>query len=404
MINMEFLQQFLQQDGVVLGLVLACFLLGVVVAFVVLKKNRQAQDKIEVKTEVKIETETKVETKTEAEKVIVAEIEAIVETKVEEKRVEEKIEIAPPSLVEQLTKGLTRSRQLLWGKLGSIIHGQHLGATELEAIEEVLYGADLGPKMVLELTAQLTQKLKDKEVTLDEMKSFLWDFLWVRLSPIQQIVPVVGKKPEVILIAGINGAGKTTTIGKLATKYAREGKKVYVGACDTFRAAAVDQLQVWCDRAGATMIRAKEGGDPSGVAYETLQQAIKEGADVCLLDTAGRLHTKANLMDELKKLQRVLSKLMPDAPHRVALVLDAITGQNATRQAEEFHKTLGVTELILTKCDGSSKAGSVVGIMQELKIPVSYIGIGESVDDLKAFSLDDYLKALLDHRVSEQLS
>lgn len=312
-----------------------------------------------------------------------------------------------PAWTERLTKGLGRSRQLFWGKLGEVLKGQSLGDAELEVIEEVLYSADLGPKLVGELTKELHSHLFHKQSSLEDMKIFLREFLWQRLAPIQETLPVgrdqwdidKGHGLQVILVAGINGAGKTTTIGKLATKLARQGAKVYVGACDTFRAAAVDQLQIWCDRAGATMIRAKEGTDPSGVAFETLQKAMEDGADYCLIDTAGRLHTKVNLMEEIKKLQRVLTKLIPTAPDRVMLVLDAITGQNALKQAQEFHKALNVTELIITKCDGSSKAGSVVGIMQELKIPASYIGIGEGVDDLQPFSLDEYLKALLDYQV-----
>ena len=206
-------------------------------------------------------------------------------------------------------------------------------------------------------------------------------------------------KTKVIMVVGVNGAGKTTTIGKLATKLTSQGANVVVGACDTFRAAAVDQLQVWCDRAGATMIRAKEGSNPSGVGYEALQTALTEKADYCILDTAGRLHTKGNLMDELAKSKNVLKKLDENAPHQVLLVIDAITGQNAIRQAEEFNKTLDLTGLIFTKCDGSSKAGSAVSIVQSLKVPITYIGVGESVEDLNNFNLDEYLGALLDLQV-----
>jgi fused signal recognition particle receptor len=200
---------------------------------------------------------------------------------------------------------------------------------------------------------------------------------------------------KVIMIVGVNGAGKTTTIGKLATKLTKQGAKVVVGACDTFRAAAVDQLQVWCDRAGADMIRAKEGANPSGVGYDALQRALNEKADYCILDTAGRLHTAGNLMEELTKSKNVLKKLDETAPHHTLLVLDAITGQNALRQAEEFNKALELTGLIFTKCDGSSKAGSAVGIVQKLNVPITYIGVGENVEDLNEFKLDEYLDALI---------
>ena len=203
------------------------------------------------------------------------------------------------------------------------------------------------------------------------------------------------KKPKVIMVVGVNGAGKTTTIGKLATKLTSQGAKVVVGACDTFRAAAVDQLAVWCERSGATMIRAKEGSNPSGVGYQALEEAIKEQADYCILDTAGRLHTKGNLMDELAKSKRVLTKLDDAAPHHVLLVIDAITGQNALRQAEEFHQTLGLTGLIFTKCDGSSKAGAAVGIVKKLNVPITYIGVGENVEDLNQFKSEEYLDSLL---------
>jgi fused signal recognition particle receptor len=197
------------------------------------------------------------------------------------------------------------------------------------------------------------------------------------------------------MIVGVNGAGKTTTIGKLATKLKAQGAKVIVGACDTFRAAAVDQLQVWCDRAGVDMVRAKDGADPSGVAYDTVAKAFSENYDYCLIDTAGRLHTNQNLMDELTKTKRVMSKINADAPQEVLLVLDAITGQNALKQAQEFNKALQLTGIIFTKCDGSAKAGSAVGIVDHLKVPITYIGVGESVDDLHLFDLEDYLKTLV---------
>jgi fused signal recognition particle receptor len=306
-----------------------------------------------------------------------------------------------PSFAERLSQGLSRSRQDIWGKLGKLLNSKNLDQNTLDEIEELLYGADLGPKMVQEVLESLEAN-KQKE---SDFKSYLYQYFEKKMSPVQenqatslyQTYKNTGDGPKVIMIVGVNGAGKTTTIGKLATKLTRSGAKVVVGACDTFRAAAVDQLQVWCERSGAEMIRAKEGANPSGVGFEALQKAIAQGADYCLLDTAGRLHTKENLMDELKKSKQVLSKLMPDAPHEVLLVLDAITGQNALRQAQEFHKTLALTGLIFTKCDGSSKAGSAIGIVDELQVPLTFIGIGESVEDLDRFDLNVYLKALVDY-------
>ena len=206
------------------------------------------------------------------------------------------------------------------------------------------------------------------------------------------------------MIVGVNGAGKTTTIGKLATKLKSQGAKVIVGACDTFRAAAVDQLQVWCERAGVDMVRAKDGSDPSGVAFDTVAKAYRENYDYCLIDTAGRLHTNTNLMDELVKTKRVMAKTSPDAPHEVLLVLDAITGQNALKQAQEFHKALSLTGIIFTKCDGSAKAGSAVGIVDQLRVPITYIGVGETVDDLHLFDMDLYLKTLVGLDTSKSMN
>ncbi len=303
---------------------------------------------------------------------------------------------------ERLQKGLGRSSSEIWGKLEKILAGPTLTDEVIEQMEELLYAADLGPLMVTELVMEFQEKVKDGLLKPYEFKLFFRDFLYKRLKDIQEkanpdlyTFDPNNKKLKVIMVVGVNGAGKTTTIGKLATKLESQGAKVIVGACDTFRAAAVDQLQVWCDRAKVEMERAKEGAAPSGVAYETLDRAMKSGANYCILDTAGRLHTKENLMEELSKSKRVLAKLDPTAPHETFLVIDAITGQNAIRQADEFNKALGVTGLIFTKCDGSSKAGSAISIVTELKIPIVYIGVGESVEDLNIFNLNEYLRALL---------
>lgn len=334
----------------------------------------------------------------------------VLEKKAEEKLEETILETTPPqpakkeiSFSERLKLGLTKSRQEVWGKLSSIFSGPALNEDAIESIEELLYSADIGTATVSELIDEVKKKTKEGSLTEESFKTFLFDFLKGKMNPIQETVDhslYTFNKNEsgttkVIMVVGVNGAGKTTTIGKLATKLRAQGASVVVGACDTFRAAAVDQLQVWCDRAGATMIRAKEGANPSGVGYDALQAAMNQKADYCILDTAGRLHTKENLMDELAKSKNVLKKLDPSAPHQILLVIDAITGQNALRQAEEFHKTLALTGLIFTKCDGSSKAGSAVTLVSQLKLPIAYIGVGESAEDLDVFSVDDYLNALL---------
>ncbi len=320
--------------------------------------------------------------------------------KVEEKKIVEKVETI--SFSDRLKKGLTRSRSEVWGKLTSLFSGG-LDQDKIETLEELLYGADIGTSTVSALMEEVHRHARESNFTEESFKTFLFDYLKNKMEPIQAKVdldlyrfnPAEAGKTKVIMVVGVNGAGKTTTIGKLATKLRSQGANVVVGACDTFRAAAVDQLQVWCDRSGATMIRAKEGSNPSGVGYDALLAALNAKADYCILDTAGRLHTKENLMEELTKSKNVLKKLDPSAPHQILLVIDAITGQNATRQAEEFHKALELTGLIFTKCDGSSKAGSAVSIVEQLKLPIAYIGVGETADDLDVFKVDEYLTALL---------
>lgn len=303
-----------------------------------------------------------------------------------------------PSWSERLSLGLSRARQDVWGKLLSSI-GRNNGS--FEEAEEILYTADLPSALVDELIQSLQKK--SSSITNEAgLKAALAEFLKTKLSSVHSVAtkdPLQFQastgKPRVIMIVGVNGAGKTTTIGKLAAKLRGQGARVLVGACDTFRAAAVDQLQVWCDRSGADIVRAKDGADPSGVAYESVARAQREGHDFCLVDTAGRLHTATGLMDELAKTKRVMSKVDPSFPQEVWLVIDAITGQNALKQAQEFNKALGLTGLVFTKCDGSAKAGSAVAIVDLLKVPIAYIGVGESVEDLQPFSVDEYVQALV---------
>jgi fused signal recognition particle receptor len=314
-------------------------------------------------------------------------------------KVEEKVVVAPPKIswTDRLSLGLEKSRSEVWGRIGQLFSSSN---PSLDEIEEILYTADIPTGLVQELLGKLEKEGKGK--TPDEIQNLVFGFMKGKMESIQGSIQShvfsldkTEKKTRVFMIVGVNGAGKTTTIGKLATKLNSQGAKVIVGACDTFRAAAVDQLQVWCDRAGVDMVRAKDGADPSGVAYDTVAKAFAEGYDYCLIDTAGRLHTNQNLMDELAKTKRVMSKINPDAPHEVLLVLDAITGQNALKQAQEFNKALQLTGIIFTKCDGSAKAGSAVGIVDHLKVPITYIGVGESVDDLQLFDLELYLKTLV---------
>lgn len=318
----------------------------------------------------------------------------------------DKIVPLPPQVLtwkDRLNKGLSRTRAEIFGKIENLITGNKLSSDQLDSVEEILYTADIGPQTVSELIEALKKQVKEKDIDASELKKFLYQFLFDKMKNVQSSIDNdlyhfdenKRGKTKVIMVVGVNGAGKTTTIGKLATKLKKQGANVVVGACDTFRAAAVDQLKVWCDRAGAKMVRAQDGSDPSGVAYEALQQALNEKADYCILDTAGRLHTKSNLMDELAKTKRVLAKLDSTAPHSVLLVIDSITGQNAIKQAEEFNKALNLTGLVFTKCDGSAKAGNAISIVGNLKVPIAYIGVGEEVEDLEVFELSDYLHSLL---------
>jgi fused signal recognition particle receptor len=311
------------------------------------------------------------------------------------------VEVPHVSWSQRLVKGLAKTRNDVWGKIGNILSGEKIGEEELESIEEILYSADMSPQIVEELIEEFKSQLAKGEFSQEKFKHFVHDFIGGMIKPIQDKVNpdlYEGTKHDgckVIMIVGVNGAGKTTTIGKLATRLKNGGASVVVGACDTFRAAAIEQLEVWAQRADVELIKAKHGADPSGVAYDTLAKALSMKADYCLLDTAGRLHTNSNLMDELAKTKRVLSKLDPNAPHETLLVLDAITGQNALKQAEEFNKALKLSGLIFTKCDGSSKAGSAVSIVKSLEIPITYIGVGEDVEDLDKFDLEEYLTALI---------
>lgn len=311
--------------------------------------------------------------------------------------VKETPKVSKVSWKERLTKGLSKTRDDIWGKVQTLL-GHKLDDETLEEIEELLYSSDMSSTSINELIGEMKKSFNPET---DDFKVFIKKFFSEKLTPYQNQKSDIFKfdkensKMKVIMIVGVNGAGKTTTIGKLATKLKRQGANVIVGACDTFRAAAIEQLEVWCERAGVELIKTKSGADPSGVAFETLKKAQEMGADYCLLDTAGRLHTKTNLMDELNKTKRVLTKLDESAPHETLLVIDSITGQNALRQAEEFNKYLGLTGLILTKCDGSSKAGNAISMVEMLKVPIVSIGVGEDVDDLDNFEVDEYLDALI---------
>ena len=295
----------------------------------------------------------------------------------------------------KLKDSLSKTRQGFVEKIDNLITGRKsIDESLYEELEEILIQADVGAETAFNLVEDLRRSVKDRRVSeAAEVKPLLQGLISGILG--QAAAPLAeGGNPTVILVVGVNGVGKTTTIGKLAYNLKQDGKKVILAAGDTFRAAAIDQLEIWGKRSGADVIKHQEGSDPAAVVYDSLQAARARKADVVVVDTAGRLHTKSNLMDELKKIGRVLSRESPGAPHEVLLVLDATTGQNAINQAKIFGEATGVTGIALTKLDGTAKGGVVIGIKQALDIPVKFIGIGEGIEDLRPFSSSEFAEAL----------
>lgn len=301
---------------------------------------------------------------------------------------------------ESLDKGLEKSKDSFFSKLGKAIVGKGTVDDEvLDNLEEVLVSSDVGVETTLKIIDRIQQRVaRDKYMNTAELNRILKEEIIGLLStanvgPAEFGIPE-DKKPYVIMVVGVNGVGKTTTIGKLAAQFRKTGKSVILGAADTFRAAAVDQLKLWGQRVGVPVVSKGMNTDPSAVAYDALKEGVDKGADVVIIDTAGRLHTKVNLMNELSKIRRVMQKLIADAPHEVLLVLDGSTGQNATVQAREFTRATDVTALAITKLDGTAKGGVVIGISDEFKIPVKYIGVGEKVDDLQVFDPVEFVDSL----------
>ena len=300
-------------------------------------------------------------------------------------------------------KGVEKTKHNFFQKLSRAIVGKSKVDDEvLDAIEEALVASDMGVDTTLKIIDNLEERVeKDKYMSFDELVSILRDEIskLLDIDPDKNSPDVVvpfdfSHKPYVIMVVGVNGVGKTTTIGKLASMLKAQGKKVILGAADTFRAAAVDQLQIWADRAGVDIVKQAMGSDPASVAYDTVSAAVARGADVAIIDTAGRLHNRIDLMNELTKIRNVMRKVIPDAPHDVLLVLDGSTGQNAFQQAKEFSRATDVTSLAVTKLDGSAKGGVVIGIVDQFRIPIKFIGIGEGIDDLKVFDKQEFVKSL----------
>ena len=301
-----------------------------------------------------------------------------------------------PGLFERLKAGLKRTTDGLVGRIDALVLGKkEIDADTLEELEEILITSDIGVKTTVELIRSLEQRLSRNELKDGAaLRNALKEELLSRLTAHHATLKTDGAAPFVILVVGVNGVGKTTTIGKLAARYATEGKKVLLAAGDTFRAAAAEQLEVWGQRAGVAVVRHQEGADPSAVAFDACKAAVSRGTEILIIDTAGRLHTKVNLMEEMKKIYRVIGREIPGAPHETLLVLDGATGQNAISQARLFKESAGVSGLVLTKLDGTAKGGIVVAVSHEFALPVRYIGVGEGIDDLRPFDPQEFVDAL----------
>jgi fused signal recognition particle receptor len=301
---------------------------------------------------------------------------------------------------ESLDQGLEKTKQGFFERISKVIIGKTtVDDALLDELEEALIGADVGVDTTISLIERIQERVKkEKYVSTSELNKILHDEIVSLLvdAPSDQMgfQPPSNKKPYVILVVGVNGVGKTTTIGKLAHQYKQAGNQVILGAGDTFRAAAVDQLTIWSERVGVSIVKQNMGSDPSAVAFDTVQSAIAKNADVVIIDTAGRLHNKVHLMDELNKIMRVIQKQLPDAPHEVLLVLDGSTGQNALEQAKQFMAVTNVNALAITKLDGTAKGGVVLAIAHQCKIPVKYIGVGERIHDLVLFDKNEFVDSL----------
>ncbi len=296
-------------------------------------------------------------------------------------------------LFARLKSGLSKTRAILTTDIDELFLGKKVVDEDmLEALEERLITADMGVSTTMDIMARISKK-RSRISGAGELRKALKEEILAYFEALPES-PAVSAKPHVVMVVGVNGVGKTTTIGKLAAHESAQGKKVLIAAADTFRAAAIEQIAIWAERTGSDIVRHKDNADPAAVAFDGIDAAVARGVDTVFVDTAGRLHTKVNLMEEIKKIRRALAKRMPDAPHEVLLVLDATTGQNALSQAKLFDESLGITGLALTKLDGTAKGGIVVSICKELNIPLKYIGVGEGVDDLQVFDPDKFVNAL----------
>ena len=338
--------------------------------------------------------EEEIKEELETEEVVIEEVPEVIE--VVEKIEELEVKQAPKKTKkEKLDAGLKKTKESFFGKLARTVAGKStIDELALDDIEEALITSDIGVETTLKIIGKLEERVaKDKYINTTELNDFLKAEISLLMKEGYDEIPKVDG-PYVIMVVGVNGVGKTTTIGKLAHQFKQQGKKVVLGAADTFRAAAVDQLVIWADRVGVEIVKQDMGSDPASVCFDTLQSAKASGADVVIIDTAGRLHNKVNLMNELTKIKNVMAKVIPEAPHDVMLVLDASTGQNAIEQATQFTKATEVNSLALTKLDGTAKGGVVIGISDQFQVPVRYIGVGEGVEDLQVFNKNEFVDSL----------
>ncbi|MFH1080270.1 MAG: signal recognition particle-docking protein FtsY [Pseudomonadota bacterium] len=307
-------------------------------------------------------------------------------------------DIRKKSFFDKLKSGLEKTRKLLLTNVDDIILGEKVIDQRLfEELEDALIMADVGPAFTCDLIEKMKEKVKRHELDRPELlKKVLQDTMKDILRGNDRSFVIPRDRLHTVMMVGVNGTGKTTTIGKMACQFKQQGHDVLVAAADTFRAAAIEQIEIWCRRADVPLIKQQIGADPAAVVYDAMQAATAGKANVLIIDTAGRLHTKVNLMEELKKMKRIMEREVPGAPHEVLLVIDATTGQNAINQAKIFNEGIGVTGIVLTKLDGTSKGGIVIRIARELQIPIRYIGIGEQLEDLRPFHSDDFIEALFD--------
>jgi len=298
---------------------------------------------------------------------------------------------------DKIKNGLTKTRDQILTKIEWVVKGKPIDEDSFDEFEEALLLSDAGVETTAFLVNALKERWKRGQIkTPDDIKQCMIEETGALLKPVEAPIVIDTHKPFIILALGVNGVGKTTTIAKIARLYGESGKKVLFGACDTFRAAAVEQLEVWAERLGIEVVKHKEGSDPAAVAYDAAKAATARGIDILMLDTAGRLHTKVNLMEEMKKIKRIVSKEIDGAPHEILLVVDATNGQNAIAQAKAFNEALNVTGIVITKLDGTAKGGFILPIAHTLKIPIRFVGVGEKFDDLIPFNAGDFAKALFE--------